>query len=106
MRVWQKVAQLNERLDRLERQGQKEQIQEQVKTFRGSGFIGEGILEIEEFMYQLMNQIVMQGIDKDKQRIMVLILGVEGTVSIWIRQRRMLHLDEDFSTLMQALTEV
>jgi Retrotransposon gag protein len=45
----------------------------------------------------------MQGIDKDEQRIMVLISGVEGTVSTWIRQRRMLHPNEDISTLVQAL---
>jgi hypothetical protein len=43
-------------------------------------------VEVEEFVYQLTNQIVMQGIVEDDQRIMVLISGVEGTAATWIRQ--------------------
>jgi hypothetical protein len=33
---------------------------------------------IEEFIYELTNQIVMQGITEDEQRMMMLIFGVTG----------------------------
>jgi hypothetical protein len=79
---------LLERIKRLEEQIQEEQVQEQreVKTFKGIAFTSDGILKVEEFVYQLTNQVVMQGISNDEQRIMVLVSGVTGIVSIWIRQ--------------------
>jgi hypothetical protein len=49
-----------------------------VRTFKGPLFLGKGVPVIEEFIYQLTNQIVMQGITEDEQRIMVLISRVTG----------------------------
>jgi Ty3 transposon capsid-like protein len=58
---------------------------------------------IEEFIYQLTNQIVMQGITEDEQRMMVLISRVTGAAEIWLRQRRTTHPNEDFSMVIRAL---
>jgi hypothetical protein len=51
-----------------------------VKTFKRLPFSGEGVPVIEEFIYQLTNQIVMQEITKDEQRMMVLISRVTRVV--------------------------
>jgi hypothetical protein len=68
-----------------------------VRTFKKLPFSGEGVLVIEEFIYQLTNQIVMQGITEDEQRMMVLISRVTGVAGTWLRQRRTTHPNEDFS---------
>jgi hypothetical protein len=74
-----------------------------VRTFKEPPFSGEGVLVIEEFIYQLTNQIVMQGIAEDEQRIMVLISRVTGAAEIWLRQRRTVYPGKDFSMVIRAL---
>jgi hypothetical protein len=74
-----------------------------VRVFKGIPFSREGTPVVEEFVYQLTNQIVMQGLNQDEQRIMVLISGVVGAVATWLRQHRVLHSNKDFSTIVQAL---
>jgi Ty3 transposon capsid-like protein/Zinc knuckle len=74
-----------------------------VRTFKGPPFSGEGVLVIEEFIYQLTNQIVMQGIAEDEQRMMVLISRVTGAAKTWLRQKRTVYPDEDFSIVIRVL---
>jgi Ty3 transposon capsid-like protein len=74
-----------------------------VRTFKGSPFSGEEVPVIEEFIYQLTNQIVMQGITEDEQRMMVLISRVTGAAETWLRQKRTTYPNEDFSMVIRAL---
>jgi Ty3 transposon capsid-like protein len=76
-----------------------------VRTFKRLPFSREGVPVIEEFIYQLTNQIVMQGITEDEQRMMVLISRVTGIAGTWFRQRRTVHPNEDFSMVIRALRD-
>jgi Ty3 transposon capsid-like protein len=74
-----------------------------VRVFKEIPFSREGTLVVKEFVYQLTNQIVMQGLNQDEQRIMVLISRVVRVATTWLKQHKALHLDEDFSTIVQTL---
>jgi hypothetical protein len=44
-------------------------------------FSREEIPVVEDFVYQLMNQIVIQGLNQDEQKIIVLISRMVGAVT-------------------------
>jgi hypothetical protein len=74
-----------------------------VRTFKEIPFSRKRVLVVEEFIYQLTNQIVMQGINVDEQRMMVLIFRIVEVTGILLRQRRTTHPTENFSMVIRAL---
>jgi hypothetical protein len=57
---------VHEQQTRVPVQQQQQVAPRVVRTFKGPPFSGEGVPVIEEFIYQLTNQIVMQGITEEK----------------------------------------
>ena len=73
---------------------------EKPRAYKGSLFSGSGIPEVAEFIYKLRNAIDMQGIMGEGNKIQVLVSGVTGLASIWVRQRWAEQPNEDFASII------